>query len=146
MCVNCAKLFVSVLCQSVVNYAYVRLRSSIATGTIVMRLQYLANGRSRLDNVLSLQCNRSNVVISVDMKSSSGGGRCRGYLGNVASFFGGSQVCVMEVRALESGGDRLREPHVLLVSHSLSLSLLMSCLRLCRVSLVLAVKVLDLLV
>ena len=143
---NCAKLFVSVLCQSVVNYAYVRLRSSIATGTIVMRLQYLANGRSRLDNVLSLQCNRSNVVISVDVKSSSGGGRCRGFLGCVASFFGGSQVCVMEVRDLELGGDRLREPHVLLVSHSLSLSLLMSCLRLCRVSLVLTVRVLDLLV
>ena len=97
-------------------------------------------------SVLSLQSKRSNDGMLVEVKSSSGGGRCRGFFGWVVSCFGGSQVCVLEVCDVGLEVDRLRKPLVLSISHSLPLLLLMSFLRLCRVSLVLAVSVLDLLV
>ena len=109
-----------------------------------MRSQYLADGRSQLGSVLSVQAKRSNDVMLVDVKSSSGGGRCRGFFfGWVVSCFGGSQVCVVEVRDVDSGVNCLRESLVLSMSHSLPLLLLLSFLRLCRVSFVLAVRVLD---
>ena len=123
-----------------------RFRSAIATGINVIRAQYLADGRSRLVSVLSPQSKRSNGVILVGVKSSSGGGRCRGFFGWVVSCFGGSQVCVLKVRDVDSELDRLREPLVLSMSHSLPLLLMLSFLRLCRVSFVLAARVLDLLV
>ena len=58
-----------------------RFRSAIATGINVIRAQYLADGRSRLVSVLSPQSKRSNGVMLVGVKSSSGGGRCRGFFG-----------------------------------------------------------------
>ena len=56
-----------------------------------MRSQYLADGRSRLGRVLSVQAKRSSDVMVVAVKSSSGGGRCRGFfVGGDTSRVGGS--------------------------------------------------------
>ena len=79
-----------------------------------MRSQYLADGRSRLGSVLSVQAKRSTDVMVVDVKSSSGGGRCRCFLlGGGISCVGGSQLlgCVAD-----TGSERLREPRVVLLS------------------------------
>ena len=82
----------------------------------------------------------------VDVNFSRGGRRCRCSLDWVVLWFGGSNVCVEEGRCLNTVGDRFRESHVLFVSHAVPLPLLVSCLRLYCVSLVLSVRVLDLLV
>ena len=120
--------------------------SAIAKGTIVIRSQYLADGCSRLGSLLSVQAKRPTDVIVVAVKSSSGGGRCLCFFFSwVTSCFGGSQFRGLEGRVADIGADLLREPLVVPMSHSLPRWLLLLFLRLCLVSLVLDVKVLDLL-
>lgn len=76
----------------------------------MIRSQYLAEGRSRLGSVLSVQAKRSKDVMVVDVKSSSGGGRCRCFLFHcVTSCFGGSQFCIWEGRVVGSGAPRVTD-------------------------------------
>ena len=98
------------------------LCSAIAKGTDVMRSQYLADGRSRLGRVLSVQAKRSSDVMVVAVKSSSGGGRCRCFfVGWDTSCVGGSQLCGLGGRVADTGAERLREHRVVPLSHSLFL-------------------------
>ena len=109
-----------------------------------MRSQYLADGRSRLGSVLSVQAKRSNDVMVVAVKSSSGGGRCRCF------FVGGDTSCVggshgLGGRVADTGAERSREPRVGFLSSSLVLCMVVLGLRLFLASLVLNVTVRDLL-
>jgi len=75
-----------------VKCAYFRLCSAKATGIWVIRAQYLADGRSRLERVMTRQCKMSVVLIAVAVKSSNGGIQCRCFLTCVVSLIGVSHV------------------------------------------------------